>query len=325
MATLTVQPDTGRNTRRWVYVAALVALLALVGLGLYVSQRHRHQQPPVEPGATLFGTSLRSPADVAKWRTGTAKAPRVVRVFFPGAFPATWGDNRLLRAVPASTTVVLSFKAGSAAALTAFLRSRPKGQPVYASYWHEPENEIEAGMFTAAQYRRAWQAYGPAIRAAGGKPVLILTLTTALGEAPSQPTPSTGSRPVNTWSKPARNAPAVASRRNWRDYYPGDAVDMIAWDGYNPARKKKPPGYTNYETQVIPRFTAIAAQSGKPWGMGEFGSPVVGTDARRVAWVTSVRRSLVKHGAVWACWWDDATPRFDDTATPAVIAAWLAP
>jgi len=42
---------------------------------------------------------------------------------------------------------------------------------------------------------------------------------------------------------------------------------MIAWNSYNPARKDNPPGYLDYETKVIPRFKAIAAQTGKPWGL----------------------------------------------------------
>jgi hypothetical protein len=302
VADVAADPTRARGKARlWWYLCALVLVLSLAGFWLLHGSRHERtpQRPPqTEPsGTTLFGPSLEQPADLAKWRTAKATAPPVVRVFFGGTFPARWRDSPLLSAVPATTAVVLSFKTGTAAALTAFLESRPAGQKVYVSYWHEPEDDIAKGRFTAAEYRHAWQAYGPAIRAAGCTPTLILMQYTT----------------------------SAGSGRDWHDYYPGAAVDVIAWDGYNPARKNRPPGYTDYETKVIPRFEAIAAETGKRWGMAEFGSPIVGTDARRVAWVKRVHRSLVKHRALWACWWDMDNPGFDNRASSAVVTAWRVP
>ena len=61
--------------------------------------------------------------------------------------------------------VVVSFKAPPAdiiagkddAYLSAWFKSIPSTRTVWWSYWHEPEDDIEAGRYTAAQYRAAWE------------------------------------------------------------------------------------------------------------------------------------------------------------------------
>ncbi|MEO7352075.1 MAG: hypothetical protein ABIW17_09270, partial [Marmoricola sp.] len=48
--------------------------------------------------------------------------------------------------------------AGNAdATMTSWFNSIPNTRQVWWSYFHEPENDIEAGSFTAAQYRAAWE------------------------------------------------------------------------------------------------------------------------------------------------------------------------
>ena len=86
--------------------------------------------------------------------------PGVARVFFPGLPPATFAGSTADLGVP----VVVSFKAdpvGVAAGsydaqVRTFFASVPAGQMVWWSYYHEPEDNIERGEFTAAQYRAAW-------------------------------------------------------------------------------------------------------------------------------------------------------------------------
>ncbi|PZS35524.1 MAG: hypothetical protein DLM59_02850 [Pseudonocardiales bacterium] len=295
------------DPRRWLLVAVPLAVLLLVG-GFVLFWPHAKPAPSSPPpppsgkptvptGATLFGPSIARPSDLTRWGSTATDPLPVARVFISGALPAAWGDDPVLASTSARTTVVLSFKTGTPEALGAFLKSRPAGQKVYVSYYHEPEDQIAKGTFTAEQYRATWQRYSPVIRAAGGIPTLILQQYTT----------------------------QAASGRNWRDYYPGDAVDVVAWDAYNPARKTKKPGYTDYEKKIIPRIEKIATAIGKPWGLAEFGSPIVGTDAERVAWAKAVRRSVAQHGALWACWWDVKSPGFDDTASSPVRAAWRAP
>ena len=61
--------------------------------------------------------------------------------------------------------VVVSFKAAPAdvlagkhdAYLSNWFKSIPTTRQVWWSYWHEPEDDIEDGRYTAAQYRAAWE------------------------------------------------------------------------------------------------------------------------------------------------------------------------
>ena len=80
---------------------------------------------------------------------------------------------------------------------------------MYWTYYHEPEDNIEAGAFTAAQYRAAWQRISSlALRA--NNPRLHATLILMCYTL----TPASG--------------------RSFADYYPGDAyIDVLAWDCYN--------------------------------------------------------------------------------------------
>ncbi|HEY6935212.1 MAG TPA: hypothetical protein VI452_17570 [Marmoricola sp.] len=90
-------------------------------------------------------------------RLGT---PAVYRIYFDGLPPTTFRGSKADLGVP----VVLSFKADPArvasgdydARLRSFFDSIPKDRLVWWSFFHEPEDEIEAGRFTAAQYRAAW-------------------------------------------------------------------------------------------------------------------------------------------------------------------------
>jgi hypothetical protein len=243
---------------------------------------------------TAFGASINQAADLDRWWTTTGKRLPVVRVFDPDTLPATWAADGRLSALPVGTVVVLSFKTGTPAAVTAFLKTRPAGQVVYVSYHHEPEDDVENGSLALADYRAAWAAYGPAIRAAGCIPTLILM----------------------DWTL------NPSSNRNWRSYYVVGAVDCIAWDSYNPGRKQKPPGYTDYAAKIIPPIKAVSAETGLPWGLGEYGSPIIGIDTDRVAWVRATRQVLADGGALWACWWDVNKPDFDNTASNPVMQVW---
>lgn len=241
---------------------------------------------------TAFGASVDSTSDLTRWQEQTGRPLGVVRIFYPGALPATWTADPRLAALLPNTIVVLSFKLGAASAVAAFLGTRPAGQKVYCSYHHEPEDDIAKGAMTAVDYRAAWLFHGPAIRAAGCVPTLILM----------------------DWTL------NPASGRTWRDYFQPGAVDCIGWDSYNPARKASPPTYTDYSTKILPPIRAVAAETGLPWGFAEFGSPIVGTDMQRQTWAATTRQALT--GALWACWWDQQAGGFDNTATSPVMQAW---
>ena len=131
---------------------------------------------------TVFGESLDSHGDRAAGvqyaleRFG--KIP-VARIFLSGgeALPRSWSSSAGLTALPVGTDLVLSFKpnayassaaaglaniaAGSADAdIRGLLGSHPAGVRVWLSLNHEPEDDMERGDFTSAQYKAAWSQLG---------------------------------------------------------------------------------------------------------------------------------------------------------------------
>jgi len=83
-----------------------------------------------------------------------------VRYFNPGA-PAAWPGN----AGAVNRTVIVSFKLNPSDILSGAEDSRmktwfanaPRDRDVYWSYYHEPEDQIADGDFSAADYRSAWR------------------------------------------------------------------------------------------------------------------------------------------------------------------------
>lgn len=49
--------------------------------------------------------------------------------------------------------------------LVEFFRTAPRDRQILVTYFHEPEDNIAAGQFTAAQYRAAWDHFGAVARA----------------------------------------------------------------------------------------------------------------------------------------------------------------
>ena len=86
--------------------------------------------------------------------------PDVYRMFYPGS-P---GTNFVGSNADFGPPVVVSFKfrpqevvtGQHDATLRAWFNSIPADRQVWWSYFHEPENDIEAGAYTTAQYRAAW-------------------------------------------------------------------------------------------------------------------------------------------------------------------------
>jgi hypothetical protein len=120
-------------------------------------------------GNTLFGfyPGLESNADsslTVRQRydkiSAAMGAPKVYRIYFDGLPPASFKGSK----ADFGVTVVLSFKAPPAqvaagaydAQLKSFFASIPTNRMVWWSFYHEPEDNIENGEFTAAQYRAAW-------------------------------------------------------------------------------------------------------------------------------------------------------------------------
>src|SRR4051812_41286315 len=171
-------------------------------------------------------------------RVGNQLKPEIVRFFHRGApsWPtAKTGNSPLVIsfALPPQEVV----KGTHDAQLRAFFAATPR--PTYWTYKHEPEDDMERGAFTSAQYKAAWRHIAK-IADASGKPLratLILMGWTA---------------------KPQ-------SGRNFADFYPGaDVIDVLAWDCYAWGPNDTP-------ASVYGAARSLSQQAGKPWAVAETG------------------------------------------------------
>ena len=281
----------------------------------YTKQEESTLPPPPPPpvSKTKFGMSLWPHAGesadgaVTRLRKQYGSLP-VARVFSSGLMPVKWDDNAYLRALGDDSSVVYSFKADMKAVaagaydtrLKDFLASRPAGVKVWVALHHEPEDDIEEGRFTAAQFRAATAHLAPVIRSAGGVPTTILM----------------------QWSL------AKASGRDWHDYYTPQ-IDVLGWDGYNSAVDDRVPGYKSAASYMAP-VLAVAKETGKGFAWAELGSPCVAADtdcSGRAAWLSDLVKGFGTAGAEFATYWnrhdfgDKADYELHDAAS---VRAWRA-
>jgi hypothetical protein len=183
--------------------------------------------------------------------------------------------------------VVVSFKAlpqtilsgADDAVLQHWFDTAPTNVPIYWSYWHEPEDNIAAGQFTAEEYRAAW-VHIAALAANAHNPELHATLI------------------LMAWTADPH------SGRNWQDYYPGSTViDTMGWDAYNTGWSN---GSYNSPAEVYGNAIAVSKQLGKPFGFAETGSHLVPGDdgTGRAAWLRNTAAYLEAQGASWVCYFD---------------------
>jgi hypothetical protein len=243
--------------------------------------------PPPAAGRTLFGSSIyQNPGETFaaayQRRVRLYGALGVDRVYYPGLPPA-WPGNAGYSGGP----VIVSFKADPQqvltgaydAMLTSWFSSAPRGHAIWWTYYHEPEDQIASGAFTAAQYRAAWQRICDLARSVGNPDLhatLILMCYTL--------DPSSG--------------------RTFADYYPGSAyIDTLGFDCYNTAFSSG--SYVNPATQFA-AVLSMSAAMGKPYGIAEFGSRLVPGDrgSGRAAWLLACATYLQTHGASWVAYFD---------------------
>jgi hypothetical protein len=166
-------------------------------------------------------------------------------------------------------------------ALRQWFRDAPNRIPIWWTYWHEPEDDIASGKISALRYRKAWRHINAIARRAGTPnlhPTLVLMAWTA----------------------------HAASGLSVRHYYPGDFIDVIGWDGYNPpgTRVYAPPRHT---------FGPAAAKSkrlGARFAIPELGSLVVPGDdgSRRASWLVNVAKYAGSKNAAFVAYWDAKIP-----------------
>jgi hypothetical protein len=213
-----------------------------------------------------------------------------VRIFDPGVPPSNAWSRR--SAALSGRTVVTSFRmspqdvnAGKYdSAMRTFFSTAPKDRPILWNYIHEPEPMILRGQFTAAQYRTAFQR--------------LSNLAASLCRTNLFPT-----MVITGWTT------QPASKRNWRDYYPGSAyTSVVAFDPYNDAHGDA----TSYQSPADIFGSSVAAgkASGKPWGIAETGSNRIPGDAAgtgRAAWLTKMGTYLKSNGASFVTYFQSTT------------------
>jgi len=282
------------------------------GPRLYLNHPAPSSHPVTVPGGrTRFGMSVaplpgESPAAAVARLRGQFGGLPVVRVFTPGLLPASWNDEPTLRALGGDSAVVYSFKADPRQVIAgtyddrvrSFLAGRPAGISTYVAYYHEPEDDIETGVLSAADFRAATEHLAPIIRDSGAMPTTILMQYTL----------------------------SAASHRDWHDYY-SPAVDVLAWDAYNTSARDRVPSYRPVAGLVAP-VLAVAAETGKAFGWAELGSPCIATDptcAGRAAWLAGLAAGFAASGAHFATYWNrpDVGAGFDYSLSDAAsVSAW---
>lgn len=247
---------------------------------------------------TLFGVSLGGSTTGAKETFAQSMARQdanyddteVVRLFDPG-MPVSWSKRA---PYIEDKTISISFRPDPAevltgqhdAALLNWFNAAPSDQPIYWTYFHEPEPKIAAGEFTAAQYRAAWARIAKLADQAC-KPNMHATLI------------------LTGWTANPR------SNRDWRDYYAGDSViDVLGWDPYNDATSQEgPKSYASPES-IFGNVVEISKNAGKPFAIGETGTRLIPTDpngTQRAEWLKDVARYLDNEGALFVAYWDSKT------------------
>ncbi len=228
-------------------------------------------QPAGARASTLFGSSIDREPATEPWPAAIARHDgmfgplKVIRVFFPGP-PRPWTAPELGHGRP----VVVSFKlpprevlAGRYdAAMRAWFAAAPRNRPVWWVYWHEPEDDISAGRFTAADYRAAFARLDALAERASNR---MLRTTQVLMD----------------WTLNPR------SGRDWRTYYPGARViDVQAWDQYHYANATTC-AYQSMSSRETRRGAyRLTRAEGNDFGIAEIGSD--SCIAQRPAWLRDI-------------------------------------
>lgn len=251
---------------------------------------------------TLLGVNATSPGQLT---TDTADFGHlgVLRVYYTGMpDPNLWttGVQGLNH-----SAVVVSFRSPPStvlsgaddAALAKFFDSAPAGNPIYWSYYHEPELLVQAGSFTVAQYKAAW-AHIAAIAAAAHNPELKSTLI------------------LMSWDLDP------ASGINWKDYLPaGDVISVLAWDAYPAGTVHDSSPQPTPPADFMGAAEAASRSVGLPYGFAEF---ALGTQADRPQWLAQVASYLRSSGALFGTLFDSTGfPWMELTDQPS-IQAWRA-
>lgn len=248
--------------------------------------------PPTGPAliSASFSVNTGETFSQALARTDAAIGPLDAVRIYSSALPEAWSGSR---AEAAQRPVILSFKAlpsdVNAGKHDAFFQSWFASLPkdtyeIFWCYYHAPEDNIESGVFTAADFREAFRRLAGL---AGGAANPNLYATLILDAETADP----------------------ASGRTFTNFYPGaDVIDVLAWNNLSTAG--------TYETPdaLFGKAIALSDTQGKPWGISEVGATKASTDASgsgRASWIESVRNYMSVRRPVFVSYWNQTTSTND--------------
>lgn len=244
---------------------------------------------PTADDSTLFGACVwensgESYADALTRERAQFGPLQVIRVYLADGTPLTsWTSSQLNSKVP----MQVSFKGDPATVISgtqdakylAWFKAAPRDRDIYWTFFHEPDDNISAGQFTAAQYVAAWR-HLKILANEANNPHLLATLS------------------LMNWSI------YPESGRTWKDMYPGnDVIDVLAWDLNNLG---SPRGVYEDPAKLLDPVIAASKSVGKPWALAEWGSALLAGDtgAKRAAWMKAMGAYMNTHGALYATYFN---------------------
>jgi hypothetical protein len=274
--TVTRSPFSSRRVLSAVGVAivsaALVATTASAGQAASFHPVSVIHADAADTGPTLVGATAPTGPGVTLDAAVAAQNTKydglnMFRFFYSG-LPAHW--SKITQAV-GTTPVLVSFDIAPAeilsgaddTALQNWFATAPTGYRTFWNYFHEPEDNITAGQFTMADYRAAYNH--------------VLDIEAAYGSS----TNLRATMILMCWTD------APASGLDWHNYYPGDRIQVMAWDCYNAGDKK---GRYRDPAKLLAGVFATSAQTGIPFGLAEIGTQVQAGDdgSGRAAWLSQI-------------------------------------
>jgi len=228
---------------------------------------------------TRCGINANTPYEADR-RVDTFGGVGMARAFYSGMMPATW--NPAVEGASPQHAVQVSFKADPTAVargvydttLLSWMASIPSGWVVYLTFWHEPNDELRAGQFSASDFRAAWSHLS------------------TLRRQQAQLRPDVRLRLV-----PVFMAYLVDVPGGWSDSWVPrpDEVAFVSWDIYgNPTGGNGLDGaYPPVSASIDPCLRVSSRLGFRRWGVTEFNTPQRSWDVNEQArkqWLEEFRR-----------------------------------
>jgi parallel beta-helix repeat protein len=258
-------------------VVSAAGVLVAAGLTIAVHSIGSVLDASSSKSGPLFGAEASTRTELAH---NSQKFGRlgVIRTDYPGLpSPKVWRTDPpgfykspALISFIASPASILSGKDNRA--LSRFFDTAPKNRPTYYAYYSDPETSVAHGVFTAAQYRRAWGKIGALARAARNPDLKGTLILRALDLR-------------------------AHSKTNWKNYLPrGHVISTIAWDAYPSGTQ------TDENPQATPpaTFMGPAVRAAKAAGLSfGFAGFALATRTGRPHWLYSLADYLMTSGALF--------------------------